>query len=117
MCVVSNIGDYYSENYNDPFGPLIPPNKKELIPVKEFTEEELEKSIDKWIEDNKLWDLKKYKVFKKLLDAAKRLDALMGDEGCEDPLKVKWINELDELIRRMKMRMKKKSKRGVKKST
>jgi hypothetical protein len=44
------------------------------------------------------WDAKKLDKLKKLIEAAKEMDAEMGEPDCEDPKKTKWMREIEERL-------------------
>ena len=97
--------------------PYSPPDKKTLpytlpyipeprpVPViipRDPTPEE----IKDWIKKNKNWSPEKYEQLMKLIEEAKKIDAMHGEADCEDPLKLKFLKELEELVDYMKKYLK-----------
>lgn len=81
MCVISMVNDYGRQNWPiypapAPFAPPPDPNSK--------------------------WTLETIEQFEKLVKAAERMDALMGEPDCVDPEKAKFMKELKKLKKRLK---------------
>jgi iron-sulfur cluster repair protein YtfE (RIC family) len=112
MCAVSMIIDYERNKW-----PILPKpwddddNTNKLKELLDEIKKEKESSkprdptpeeIKKWVDDNKYWSQEKFNQLMKLIEEAKRMDAMHGEADCEDPLKVKFLEELEELMNYMK---------------
>lgn len=73
-----------------------------IIKTRDPTPEE----IEEWIKKNRHWTKEKFDQLMLLIEEAKRMDALMGEPDCEDPLKVKFLDELKKLVGYMEAKQK-----------
>lgn len=83
MCMVSNVGDGWAEKFPDKWPNIKPPY---IYPAQSISQDEF----------NAL--KREVKELKKLLEAAKKFDALTGQPDCEMDEKVKLIKAIAKLV-------------------
>ena len=90
MCIISNIGDGYRDNFPDRWPDWVPnnPTPMPMIPIAppSVSKEDFDKLV------------KEVKQLKKLLIAAKKFDEQSGQPDCEMYEKVEFIKRLGELL-------------------
>ena len=48
------------------------------------------------------WDYEAIALLKQAIDILEKLDKKLGDKECKDPEKTKWLQEMEEIVKKLK---------------